>query len=495
MDNKLKIIGKIDLNSIPGHELVPAEGNLFRIHSMMVSFWGQEPVLMSFDIKTKEEINDYRSFSLLIGRNGVGKSSLLREIIDFFVFAYNGDNFRYNYRYILNKPVRITAIKYVLNKTEYNIERGKKTFEYYRNQLLVRKNDMKFPLIIALTMGMFDKFPYQNNGKGKESVYDVPIYKYIGPKAKSNIFSSKSYLMMQMLAGLSNVKRRAQLTMIARVLKFIGYEERIQLEYKVKDTLNATTEKKVELLSSDAKFFYENSYQNNLLDDNEEVIDFNRITITSIKKMRLSEVNELRQNGLLSKCKCFLYKHGEKLQCDQLSSGEFNMLSIVMNVVVTANNKNLLILLDEPEISQHPNWQVDIIGNLDTALNGYNCHFLIATHSHFLVSNLPQDRSNVIDIERSDNKVEISSLECNTLGWSAEEVLLKVFKMSTDRNRYLAEIVGTLLSDIAQKTISLQDAEKKVKFIKMVSGNLTDVDPMKKIILSIVSEFENHGCN
>ncbi len=493
MDNKIRIIGRIDLNTVTEHESEIVEGNLFQIRSMMVSFWGQEPVLISFDNNTTDNITDYRFFSLLIGRNGVGKSTILREIIDFFVLAYTFKG--YYYRYNLNKPVQISVIKYVLNETEYKIERSKKTFEYYRNDLWVSKNDMEFPLIIASTMGMFDKFPNQNNGREKKSKYDVTIYKYIGPKAKSNIISSKSNLMMQMLAGLNCVSRRVQLTKIATILKFIGYEERIQIEYKLKDSINATTEKKVGMLSNDAKYFYENLYGNKFSNiEIEEEIEFNRTTISDIRKMRLSEVNELRQNGLLSKCNCFVYKHGEKLKCDLLSSGEFNMLSIVMNVVLTANNKNLLILLDEPEISQHPNWQVDIIDNLDKALKGYNCHFLIATHSHFLVSNLPQDRSNVIDIERTDDKVEIMPMECNTFGWSAEEVLLKVFKMATDRNRYLAEIVGSLLSDIAQKTISLQDAEEKVKFIKMVSGNLTDVDPMKKIILSIVSEFENHGC-
>lgn len=151
----------------------------------------------------------------------------------------------------------------------------------------------------------------------------------------------------------------------------------------------------------------------------------------------------------------------------------------------------MLILLDEPEISQHPNWQIDIVSNLDKALEGYNCHFMIATHCHFLVSNLPTGRSNVIDIEKDTQRiVEVLPLKADTYGWSAEEVLLRAFKMTTDRNRYLAEVVGGLLNKMVKNEIAIAEVESELKFLKRVSVNLSDIDPMKKIINTIVNEFE-----
>ena len=58
-------------------------------------------------------------------------------------------------------------------------------------------------------------------------------------------------------------------------------------------------------------------------------------------------------------------------------------------------------------------------------------------------------RSAVTQIEKNEKgEVNASIISESTYGWSAEEVLLKVFKMATDRNKYLAEVVGTLLKDI-----------------------------------------------
>lgn len=54
-----------------------------------------------------------------------------------------------------------------------------------------------------------------------------------------------------------------------------------------------------------------------------------------------------------------------------------------------------MVLIDEPEISQHPNWQMQIIDMLDKCLSDSKCHFIIATHSHFLVSDLPNYKSSV----------------------------------------------------------------------------------------------------
>ena len=118
---------------------------------------------------------------------------------------------------------------------------------------------------------------------------------------------------------------------------------------------------------------------------------------------------------------------------------------------------------------------------------------MIATHSHFLVSDLPIGRSNVMDIERNEEgQTEITPLLAETYGWSAEEVLLKAFKMPTDRNKYLAEVVGELMRGIADKSIDIHEVSEKLDFLKKVKVHLSDVDPMKKIIETILGTFERY---
>lgn len=84
-------------------------------------------------------------------------------------------------------------------------------------------------------------------------------------------------------------------------------------------------------------------------------------------------------------------------------------------------------------------------------------------------------------------------IEEETFGWSAEEVLLKVFKVPTARNVYLAKIVGGLLDNIANNTINKEKVVEQISFLKEVVSNMNDVDPMKKIILTIIDIFNNDG--
>ena len=109
-----------------------------------------------------------------------------------------------------------------------------------------------------------------------------------------------------------------------------------------------------------------------------------------------------------------------------------------------------------------------------------------------MVSNLPLGRSEVIDIDKDKNgNVTIEKILQSTYGWSSEEVLLKVFKMATDRSKYLAELVGEFLQALGSDTITIDEVKNKLSFLQQVSTNLSEVDPMKKVINSIVKEFNS----
>ena len=88
------------------------------------------------------------------------------------------------------------------------------------------------------------------------------------------------------------------------------------------------------------------------------------------------------------------------------------------------------------------------------------------------------------------NLIKSKKIESNTYGWSAEEVLLKVFNVPTTRNRYLAGIVGELMDGISNDTMKEEEVLGKISFLKEIVGNLNDIDPMKKIIETIIETFE-----
>lgn len=481
----LRILGKIDLSSSNDTIVTSLPyASPFKISSLKLSFFGQEPVTMDFGDIAHADGFGHRYFSLLIGRNGMGKSSLLREIVDFFVDVRKPNPRKYY------KQVEIFSVTYVLGDNKYRIEKEQKGYLCYLNENLVDADQMEYPLIVASTMGMFDKFPVQNqNPNIRISRYDVPYYKYIGPRASNNMFTTKSNMMLQILTGLTTVGSRSQLRKIGELLGYIGYEAKITVKYQAKEDFDSLLQRKAMPEETIALLY---SIKNEGMQTLK--IQPKSNSLRQLRESHLNEVCRLRQEGFLTSFHCNFYKDGEEIDCNRLSSGEFNMLCMVISVALSAEKQHLLILLDEPEISQHPNWQIGIIRQLDKALMGYGCHFLIATHCHYLVSNLPLQRSNVIKIkERKDHTTEIEALPSETYGWSAEEVLLKTFEMASDRSVYLAEIVGKLMTRIGQNDIEYEKAKEQVEFLERVAQYLSDVDPMKAIIGTIVKEFSQDG--
>ena len=174
-----------------------------------------------------------------------------------------------------------------------------------------------------------------------------------------------------------------------------------------------------------------------------------------------------------------------------MSSGEFAMLSTVLSVSSAVNDPHTLVLLDEPELSLHPNWQMTAVDNFDRALANQVCHLLIATHSHMLVSDLPLKRSVVTQVEKDeDGELKATTISESTYGWSAEEVLLKVFKTATDRNRYFGERIGKLLEKMGNNSIMPQDVADELKELQEISMHLSDIDPMKTILNTIIETYK-----
>ena len=205
----------------------------------------------------------------------------------------------------------------------------------------------------------------------------------------------------------------------------------------------------------------------------------------------LNYIYKLKQYDLVQAASVVFYKNGKQIASEEMSSGEFAMLSMVLSISTAASDLHTLILIDEPELSLHPNWQMTIIDNLDRALKNQVCHLLIATHSHMLVSDLPMNRSSVSQWEKDkDGNLIANRIEENTYGWSAEEVLLKVFKTATDRNRYFGERIAKLLEQMGNDTITEEAVADELDDLQEISQHLSDVDPMKMVLNTIIDAYK-----
>lgn len=528
-DFPIKNLGKIDLDRVNNSNRINEEKartiknllNIINDHSGLNTpqydennsmFWVEELVLLSskgdayrlsvgsFDKCKKEPL-----YSVIIGNNGVGKSIILKEIVDFFIdlYAYINET---KPRFSSINNVILRGVKYHIDGVCCEVIRLGRTFIAKIDGKFSTPNNLRLPSIVACCFGAFDKFPVQKVNGSSQTRYDVPYYKYVGAHVNGNMISS-SAIVFRMLFALNEQVDERQRRNISSLLDFIGYDHKVSLIYSlvlkskkngnVRDLLIQRVQKDREYvnLSNDEKSnmvkkLY-GSYKSMVLSQRTQFcfnIDFDQNTFAANNDLK--SIYKLKQYDLVSSTSVFFYKQGQLIDSEGMSSGEFAMLAMILSISAAANDNHTLILIDEPELSLHPNWQMTFIDNLDRALKNQNCHLMITTHSHMLVSDLPMNRSTVSQWEKGrDGIIVANQISENTYGWSAEEVLLKVFKTATDRNRYFGERIAKLLEQMGNNTISPKEVADELKDLKEISLHLSDVDPMKMVLNTIIEAY------
>ncbi len=93
----------------------------------------------------------------------------------------------------------------------------------------------------------------------------------------------------------------------------------------------------------------------------------------------------------------------EKISPYQLSSGEKQLLVILLTVLVQ-DNKNAILFMDEPELSLHFDWQKKLIGYI-RELNP-NVQIILATHAPAIIREGWMDKvSNISDLIQKGTKI------------------------------------------------------------------------------------------
>jgi predicted ATPase len=131
--------------------------------------------------------------------------------------------------------------------------------------------------------------------------------------------------------------------------------------------------------------FYENKKFKNDSNRNKSLIEIlrnsylfisivNRLFKTTEKELILSENN----NGTTDSIFNVKFKNSDLISCFDLSSGEKQLL-IILLTVLCQDEKPSILLMDEPEISLDVSWQFELL-SIIRKLNP-NCQLIIVTHS------------------------------------------------------------------------------------------------------------------
>lgn len=408
---------------------------------------------------TIKENKDYVSIfpkniniTAIVGENGSGKSALLHEIMD-NIIVFKIDEKYYSFCKQTTKIITSLDIeKNKLNIDDYiiyldqdivkiNIEKGffgeLKNMSYKNSYHSIVKNSNKN---LNINIATFNKnilnliLDYH-----KKFDTNIFVYKPQNIKLSDHIFTTKDTSeKWERINSLINKIQSKSLTK-EKFLTFIYYQLAYQIQIYAQlpeiNTIEDILENETTLLSHLSDIGYKDA-------DSYKIFGF----LDSLKeKFTLEKFNpiyneykeiflQLQNIGYIS----FDLIDEKDRYFFSLSQGErkFFIESLMIYDAVTRNPKNdILLVLDEPDVTMNPDWQKRYINELIKLLSKNfskkRFHIIVTTHSPFLLSDIAKE--NIIFLKKDENencKDVTKETEINTFGANIHTLLSNGFFMS-----------------------------------------------------------------
>ncbi len=312
--------------------------------------------------------------NILIGKNGTGKTTLLNLLEATIIGTLN-----FNDSEFVSIKLSFNLDKYItVNKTNDSsaftkiLKENKNTqeehFDLIQKFILSDIKDSKFISGFNMNTNMISE---------KEDMNGSNFSKVINFSKISTFELSLSDLKQTQNKQSSSIRTELDIVLAQLIDDFKGYQ--LKLRNLEKDETAVLDEKIKELSSKDtAKKEDLNELRTLIVKKEKKITDIYKQKHEFIKQIDFLFSNSGKKLEF-DKENSLIFKKNEKYVTPyHLSSGEKQLLIILLTVILQ-ENKPCIILMDEPEISLHLSWQLDLIDIIQN-LNP-NCQLIIVTHS------------------------------------------------------------------------------------------------------------------
>ncbi|MCU7239986.1 AAA family ATPase [Pseudomonas peradeniyensis] len=421
--------------------------------------------------KLKPNINN--CYTVIVGKNGIGKSRLLADLIT------TG-----NFMECFQKIIAISTSpfdKFPSQRRKSLTMTGAYRYVGMRSEGMYQYSS-SVSLISSAAKGLLERLSNPNGSDGLYCVFNAlnfePVADFI--LKPGYLKSARKDYHISLVEGSS----------LAIELRRIEREHGIQVDERYFDLLeNLPLGRRIEVLDAMTKL-------NKVLDRRRAVelkADFNQSTLLidghAASNTIIQAILVLLDVGLIRLMDLVLMKKGfGQLSLRKASSGEQCLLVLILGIAGHICEHSL-ILIDEPEISLHPRWQEEFMELLTASFSGYwGCQFVIATHSPQIIARLRGDGCYIASLSRGE-LYDAADFHDK----SADFQLAELFDAPGIMNEYISRLAFNLLAKVKHSK-TLDDASRdELKRLLRFNQQLESSDPVKELIRSVAMLCESYA--
>lgn len=166
---------------------------------------------------------------------------------------------------------------------------------------------------------------------------------------------------------------------------------------------------------------------------------------------------------------------GKEFDINGLSSGEKQLFLRVLSLKFLEVN-NSIILIDEPEISLHPQWQSKIIKLYENI--GQNNQLIIATHSPHIVGNIEAKQLRIMKKGKAGIAIINGENIEETYGQNVENILKVIMGIDNVRNDDISEKLSKIYTLLENNLFDTEEYKNLFNYLRKYLGDL-DKDIMR----------------
>ncbi|NEH54838.1 AAA family ATPase [Rhizobium leguminosarum] len=462
-----------------------------------------------FDDETVNRTSSSDHITAIIGKNGTGKSYLLTSIVQTFLALEDAQTMR-------KDNVGSIPLEYLAYRADGKTcvvsrrRRGKLELQVEGREVSI----FHLPLprrVVALTVTPFDKFPVPTKIRGSSTQNEAFLYEYLGLRDRFNKASLENLL----YRSLNNLFDEARDDALRRVnveaaFSYFELRPRLTVAYRLKIPKiirDAIVHQKTLRYPQIGNDYSQRRRVEQMLTDGLDINYLNDLLVRAIANAQygiirttadfapggrideaFKDLQPLRRAGFLSVEGIEVIQYnGVVADLKRASSGQLSMIVSLLSLASVITNASL-VLIDEPELSLHPEWQTEYVNLLVRTFSRFDgCHFVVATHSPMVISELPA-HARIVALDRPN----IPSV-AESAGQSADYLLAEVFGAPSRGNLHVRQLIVEALKLVANGKARTQAFRDTLSNLTEVAKELDPSDPAAEVIANLAEVAKDAG--